>query len=138
MSASTVVVGFGVVGVSVVRQLLRAGTAPEDVVVVDVRQDAVEEATALGVRALLGSGTDRAVLAQAAAGAGCVVVAVGEDAAAVLVTMMARDLCPAAKVHTVIRDAEHTEQAKRAGADDVVAPEEWVGRLLAFVIRPRS
>lgn len=138
MSASTVVVGFGVVGVSVVRLLLRDGTAPEDVVVVDVRQDAVEEATALGVRALVGNGTDRAVLTQAAAGAGRVVVAVEEDATAVLVTMMARDLCPAAKVHTVIRDAEHTEQAKRAGADDVVTPAEWVGRLLAFVIRPRS
>ncbi len=51
----------------------------------------------------------------------CVVVAVGPDATAVLVTMLARDLCPDAKVHTAVRDAEHVAPARRAGADEVVA-----------------
>jgi len=48
MGASTVVVGFGVVGAAAVRQLLRDKIAPSDVVVVDVRQDAVDEANRSG------------------------------------------------------------------------------------------
>lgn len=120
------------------RQLLCDKIAPADVVVVDVRQDAVDEAHALGVGALLGNGMEHAVLARVAGeGVRCVIVAVGPDAAAVLVTMMARDLCPDAKVVTAIRDGDHAEHAKRAGADDVVAAAEWTGRALAYAIAQR-
>jgi voltage-gated potassium channel Kch len=139
MGAATVVVGFGVVGAAAVRQLLRDKIAPADVTVVDVRQDAVEEAKAFGVRAVLGDGMERAVLARVAGeGVRCVIVAVGVDATAVLVTMALRDLCPDAEILTALRDGEHIEHAKRAGADDVVAFSKWAGRARGFAVARRS
>ncbi|WP_236808712.1 NAD-binding protein [Amycolatopsis albispora] len=50
------------------------------------------------MRAVLGDGTDRQVLAMAMRGpVGRAVVAVGDDQAAVLITMLLRGTCPAAK-----------------------------------------
>ena len=134
----TVVVGFGVVGAAAVRHLLHRGVAPADIVVVDLRPDAIDEAVALGTQARVGDGMERAVLADAVRGSTrCVVVAVGPDATAVLVTMLARDLCPDARVHTAVRDAEHVAHARRAGADEVVPGAEWAGRALAFALESR-
>jgi voltage-gated potassium channel len=139
MGVLTVVVGLGVVGSAAIRQMLQRGLPPDDVAAVDVRPDAVEEAIALGVRGRVGNGMERAVLAPVVGeGTRCVVVAVGPDATAVLVTMLARDLCPGARVHTALREAEYVTHARRAGADEVVAGAEWTGRTLAFVVGPWS
>jgi len=135
MRGLTVVVGFGVVGAAAVRHLRQGGVARDDIAVMDVRPDAVDEAVALGVRVRLGDGMERSALARVVAErTRCVVVAVGPDASAVLVTMLARDLCPDAKVHTAVRDPEYVPHARRAGADEVVADAEWTGRALAFAI----
>jgi Trk K+ transport system NAD-binding subunit len=102
---------------------------------VDVLQEAVDEVVGHGVRARVGDGTERAVLAPVVGeGTRCVVVAVGPDATAVMVTMLARDLCPTARVRTAVREAEYVAAARRAGADEVISGAEWTGRALAFAV----
>ena len=44
MRRRTVLVGFGVTGASAARQLLRTGTAADDVMVIDNRPEAVADA----------------------------------------------------------------------------------------------
>jgi voltage-gated potassium channel len=135
MRQQTVLVGFGVTGASAARQLLGTGTAPGDLVVVDNRPEAVTVAEELGLPAMLGDGTERAVLNRAIVGrAGHVIVTAGPDAVAVMVTMLARDLCPDVVVVTAIRDAEYVRYALRVGANDVIATSQWTGRALALVL----
>jgi voltage-gated potassium channel len=135
MRRRTVLVGFGVTGASAARQLLRTGTAADDVMVVDNRPEAVADAQELGLPAVLGDGTERAVLDRATGGrAGHVIVTAGPDTVAVMATMLARDLCPDVVVVTAIRDAEYVRYALRVGANDVIATSQWTGRALALVL----
>lgn len=135
MSGQTLVIGFGVTGASAARHLLDHGTDPTDLIVVDTRAKAVEEATELGAHAVLGDGTNRHVLAQAISGdVRHVVVAVVPDDAAVLATMLARDLCPTATIATAVRSLAHITFVRRHGADHVVTTSESTGTALVHAL----
>lgn len=134
----TLVVGFGVTGAGAAHHLLDIGTDPADLVVVDRRPEAVEQAGALGVRGVVGDGTRRGVLVRAISRqVRHVVVAVVPDAAAVLSTMVARDLCPTAVVATAVRDSAHIVFVRRHGADHVVITSEEAGQALGDAVHGR-
>src|SRR3546814_9432143 len=61
-----VVAGFGTSGGEAVAELLRRGTSPDDIVVIDSRQTVLETAEALGVNYLCGDASHNAVLEAAA------------------------------------------------------------------------
>jgi voltage-gated potassium channel len=131
MSGQTLVIGFGITGTNAARHVLDSGTDPADLIVVDRHTTAVEQATDLGARAILGDGTDRHVLAQAVSGQiRHVIVAVVPDDAAVLTTMLARELCPAATIVTAVRDNTHVTFVRRHGADHAVTTSEAAGTAL--------
>ncbi|MGC7101240.1 NAD(P)-binding protein [Amycolatopsis lurida] len=128
MSERSLVVGFGVVGASAADYLLGSGFAAADIGVVDLCPDAVERATGKGLGAVLGDGTDREVLDRAMWGpVGHAVVAVGDDQAAVLITMLVREACPAAKVVTAVRQDTNLAYVYRHGADFAVTTAEVTG-----------
>jgi voltage-gated potassium channel len=132
---STVVVGFGVTGTSAARQVLRHGGDPADLMVVDVRPEAVPEASSLDIPAVCGEGTVRGTLARVVSRhTRYVLVTAGPDAVAVMITMLARDLCPSAEIITAVREAELARFARRAGADEVIVTSHWAGRALALVL----
>src|SRR3546814_14399694 len=61
-----VVAGFGTSGGEAVAELLRRGTSPDDIVVIDSRQTVLETAEALGVHYLFGDASHHAVPEAAA------------------------------------------------------------------------
>lgn len=129
----TVLVGFGVTGASAARLLLDTGVEPLSLAAVDTHPDALAEAVELGVVVHAGDGTTRAVLLGAIfKWTRCVIVTIGPDEAAVMATMIARELAPGATVVTAIRDPDHVARAVRAGADRAYATPEWTGRALAL------
>lgn len=136
MSGQALVIGFGVTGASAAQYLLDHDTDPTDLIVVDIHREAVERAAELGAHVVLGDGTNRHVLRQAISGhVRHVVVAVVPDDAAVLVTMLARDLCPTATIATAVRNLAHVPFVRRHGADHVVTTSESTGTALVHALQ---
>lgn len=129
-----VICGFGVKGKSAVRVLLRRGVPRERILVIDNTRQAVEEANAAGLVAILGSAASTAVLEEAAAArAQAIVVAPERDDTAVLITLTARQIAP--KSVTVVAAAREEENAlllRQSGADSVITSSEAAGRLLGL------
>lgn len=139
MNGQTLVIGFGVTGLNAARYLLDHGTHPADLIVVDTRREAIEEATELGAHAVLGDGTNRRVLVQATSGhIRHVVVAVVPDEAAVHATMLARGLWPIATIATAVRSLADAAFVRRHGADHVVTTSESAGIALIDALHKRS
>ncbi|PSL53224.1 TrkA family protein [Saccharothrix carnea] len=132
MCARTLVIGFGVTGAGAARHLLDNGADPTGLVVVDSNAGAAGRAAELGLRTIVGDGTDRHVLARATSGSATrhVVVAVVPDEAAVFATMLARDLCPTAVIVAAVRDDAHIAVVCRHGADYAVSTSEATGTAL--------
>jgi voltage-gated potassium channel len=127
-----VVAGYGTSGGEAVAELLRRGTKPEDIVVIDSRQQALESAEALGVNYLCGDASRNAVLEAATiARARAVVISAGRDDTSILIVLTARQLSPDATITVVIRSAENEDLARQAGANSVINPVSFAGLLVA-------
>ncbi|WP_137813173.1 potassium channel family protein [Gandjariella thermophila] len=128
-----VVVGYGTKGRSAVVGLLGEGMRPENIIVVDTDQSAVDAASAAGLVTVQGSGTSNEVLRSAGVpDARAVVVAVARDDTAVLVTLTARELAPNAQVVASVREEENVHLLRQSGADPVVVSSGTAGRLLGL------
>jgi len=129
----TVVVGYGTKGRSAVAALLADDIAASEIVVVDSDPIALKAAAARGLVTVNGSATKSDVLKLAGVTrARAVVVALGSDDSAVLVTLSARELGPNAKIVATVRESENTHLLKQSGADSVVVSAETAGRLLGL------
>lgn len=127
-----VVAGFGTSGGEAVAELLRRGTSPDDIVVIDSRQTVLETAEALGVNYLCGDASHNAVLEAAAIRrARAVVISAGRDDTSILIVLTARKLSPDAVITVVIRSEENEDLAKQAGATSVINPVSFAGLLVA-------
>ncbi|PRX44186.1 voltage-gated potassium channel [Prauserella shujinwangii] len=132
-----VVVGFGTKGRSAVNTLLvDENVEPNQVVVVDTDQQALDSAAARGLITVHGSATRGDVLRVAGVQrARSVVVAANRDDTAVLVTLTARELAPKAHIIASVREAENVHLLKQSGADQVVVSSDTAGRLLGMATR---
>jgi voltage-gated potassium channel len=128
-----VVCGYGTKGRSAVDALLEDDTPIEQIVVVERDGNAVKEATARGLAAVLGSSSRAATLREARVGdAKAVVVATNADDAAVLTVLTARDLAPRAWIVAAVRETENIPLVRQSGADQVVVSSATAGRLLGL------
>lgn len=133
MTGHTVVVGYGTKGRSAVRTLREAGVVAAGIVVVDILPMAAADANRAGLAAVTGDGTRRDVLIQAELPtAARLVIAVDQDAAAVLIALTARQLCPAVTVTAAVREADNEPLLRQSGADHVVVSSDAAGRLLGL------
>ena len=120
MRGHVVVCGQGRIGREIVRLLRGRG---DDVLAVDVRGEALEEARAAGAAILPGDATEQAVLERAnVARARALVAALDSDAGNAFVVLTARSLQPA--LHIVARAGSDAaaRRLETAGADLVVSP----------------
>ncbi|MFC7246325.1 potassium channel family protein [Catellatospora aurea] len=132
----TVVIGYGTKGANAIRQLQASGTAADQVVVVDNRQEYVDEANRDGYAAVLGDATRAIVLRQASVHtAARVIVATNRDDTAVLATLTVRQLNPKCLVAVAIREAENEPLLLRSGADAVITSSAAAGRLLGVAAK---
>lgn len=129
-----VVVGFGTKGRASVKTLLGdEDVEPNQIVVVDTDQQALDAASALGLVTVHGSATRSDVLRVAGVQrARAIVVATNRDDSAVLVTLTARELAPNAHIVASVREAENVHLLKQSGANQVVISSETAGRLLGM------
>jgi voltage-gated potassium channel len=128
-----IICGFGTKGRAAATTLLRNGYRPNQLVAVDERPAAREEATSMGLSAVAGSATAQHALLEAGiVDAVAVVVAVNRDDAAVLATLTARELNPKAHVVAAVREDENAHLLHESGAHSVITSSSAAGRLLGL------
>jgi voltage-gated potassium channel len=133
LSDHVIICGYGTKGRAAADTLLAHGVDPSQIVVVDERGEAREQATAMGFAAVGGSAaTQEALRAAGIAEASRVVVAVSRDDAAVLATLTARELNPAATIVAAVREDENAHLLHESGASSVIASSSAAGRLLGL------
>jgi voltage-gated potassium channel len=135
-----IVTGYGTKGRGAVDSLLATGMATDRIVIVDLSPDAVEDARAQGLTAVLGDATRTAVLREAMVTvATAVIVTCNRDDTATLITLTARELNPSATIVSSVKDSENAHLLRESGARSVVISSESAGRLLGLAtVQPRA
>jgi voltage-gated potassium channel len=128
-----VIIGFGVKGRSAVSMLLQSGERPKQIVVVTRDPLAVQDATRMGVMAVLGDARRDDILRQAEISkADNVIVAADEDDTTVLITLTVKRLNPRANVVAAARESANSDLIRSSGATNVIPTAEASGQLLGL------
>ncbi len=132
LSGHIVTLGFGISGAQAVNELIKRGTDPQDIVVVDGSEDRLAEAEELGCNILCGDATrDEILNAVRIAQASSVIVSAGRDDASILMVLTVRHLSPNVPISVAIRADDNELLARQAGATTVINPVSFTGLLLA-------
>ncbi len=132
LSGHIVTLGFGVSGAQAVHELIKRGTDPQEIVVVDCSEERLAEAEELGCNILCGDATrDETLNAVRIAQASSVIVSAGRDDASILMVLTVRHLSPNVPISVVIRADDNELLARQAGATTVINPVSFTGLLLA-------
>ena len=127
-----VVVGYGTKNSRAVQELIDLGTAPENIVVIDQKDDRIEFAKAVGCTVLKGDAThDATLVAVHIERAKLIIISAGRDDTSILVCLTARYLAPDVRISLAVNQQDNEGPARRAGADVVVNPLDFAGLLLA-------
>ena len=133
MRNHTIVIGYGTKGRSAVASLLAHGVPPNQIVVIDTDQAALDAASNDGLVTVRGTATKADVLRIAGVQrARAVVFAPNLDDTAVLVTLSVREIAPRAMIVASVRESENQHLLEQSGADSVVISSETAGRLLGL------
>ncbi len=136
MRDHVIICGFGRVGRIIANEFLAEGVP---FIVIDSREDQVEECQSLSIPTVLGDAAQDEVLRVAGIDrALSLVSAVDDDSQNVFITLSARVMNP--NIRIVARAAEPTTERKLelAGADHVVSPYTIAGhRMAGVVLRPK-
>lgn len=129
----TIVCGFGTKGRNAIATIRARGVPDEKIVVVDSDPDSIDEATRAGFATIHGDATRQAVLEAAeVADASSIIVAPDNDAAAVLITLTAREHNKGATIVAAVREAENRHLLHESGADSAIVTSGAAGRMLGF------
>jgi len=132
LSGHIVTLGFGISSSQAVLELIKRGTNPQDIVVVDCSEERLADAEELGCNILCGDGTrDEILNAVRIAQASSVIVSAGRDDASILMVLTVRHLSPNVPISAVIRADDNELLARQAGATTVINPVSFTGLLLA-------
>ena len=132
LSDHMVVLGFGVSGSEAVGELIERGTDPECIVVMDMNEERLAQAEALGCNVIEADATrDENLEAVRISKAQTVLVSAGRDDASILIVLTVRHLAPKVPISVVVRAADNELLARQAGADNVINPVRFTGLLLA-------
>ena len=128
-----VVVGYGISGgQTATDEIVKRGTDPADIVVIDVEAAPTETARDRGATVLQADATRNATLeAVRIDRARALIVAAGRDDTSILIVLTARGLAPAVPISVVIKSADNEALARQAGATTVINPASFTGLLLA-------
>ena len=123
-----IVIGLGLFGAEVARQLCKQGC---EVLAMDVRGDLVQQVAEDVTHAVVGDGRDKDVLKSLGAGNfDCAIIAIGDDLAASVLTIMNLTELKVPYIVCKAHDETHRQVLEKLGADRVVIPEcEFAGKL---------
>ena len=129
-----VVCGFGETGQVAVQELIASGRRPDQIVVLETDEAALDQAVKLDVVAMLGDATKESVLQSVAIeSASHILICPGRDDTTVLIALTAHDLNPSAQLVAMCHHAENVHLIERSGVDTIVAPS--AGNLIAAATR---
>jgi len=124
--------GFGISNDKALEELLKRGTSPKRIVVIDADPEALDRAAECGVAILQGDASrDETLCAAHVERASALLVSTGRDDSNILVVLTARKLSAHVKISVTIRETDNEDIAKQAGADTVINPISFTGLLLA-------
>ena len=125
---SYIVIGMGLFGAEVARQLCRQGC---EVLAMDIRNDLIQQIADDVTHAVVGDGQDKEVLRSLGAGNfDCAIIAIGDDLAASVLTVMNLKELNVPFVVCKAHDDTHRRVLEKLGADRVVIPEyEFASKL---------
>ncbi len=127
-----VVAGFGTSGSETVDEILARGTPPQEIVVIDRNQEALERAASLGCPVVNADATrDKTLQAVRIEQARALIVSAGRDDTSILITLTARHLAPNLTISVSVRNEDNELLARQAGATTVINPVSFAGLLLA-------
>ena len=127
-----VIAGYGTSGSEAVSELIRRGTDPALIVVIDPHDDSLKAAAECGANVVDGDATRNITLeAVQAARARAIIVSAGRDDTSILIVLTARRVAPDVPISVVIRSEDNEALAKQAGATTVINPASFAGLLLA-------
>lgn len=119
---SFVVIGLGRFGSALARQLCQLGA---EVLAIDVGADLVQQVSADVTHAVVADARDKEVLrALGVREMDCAVIAIGEDLAASVLTVMNLKELGVAQIICKANDETHRRVLEKLGADRVVVPEQ--------------
>ena len=123
-----IVIGLGLFGSEVAVQLCQQGG---EVLAMDIRPDLVQQVSEQVTHAVVGDGQDKEVLKALGAGNfDCAIIAIGDDLAASVLTIMNLKELNVPYIVCKAHDETHRRVLEKLGADRVVIPEcEFAGRL---------
>ena len=127
------VIGLGRFGSEVARKLCQQGC---EVLAMDIRTDLVQQIANDVTHAVVGDGQDKDVLrALGASTFDCAIIAIGDDLAASVLTIMNLKELNVPYIVCKAHDAIHRQVMEKLGADRVVIPEhEYAGRLARSLV----
>ena len=127
-----IIAGYGVSNSKALEELISRGKDPRKIVVIDGREEALEQAAECGVAVLQGDASRNETLAAARIEHACaLLVSAGRDDSNILIVLTARKMAPKITITTTIRSEENEDIARQAGADTVINPVSFSGLLLA-------
>ena len=123
-----IVIGLGLFGSEVAIQLCELGC---EVLAMDIRSDLVQQVSEKVTHAVVADGQDKEVLKALGAGNfDCAIIAIGDDLAASVLTIMNLKELQVPYIVCKAHDETHRRVLEKLGADRVVIPEcEFGGRL---------
>jgi voltage-gated potassium channel len=127
-----VVAGFGTSGSETVDELIARGVSPDEIVVIDASENALERAESLGCAIVDADATrDKTLQAVHIQRARAMIVTAGRDDTSILITLTARHLAPDLPISIAVRNEDNELLARQAGATTVINPVSFAGLLLA-------
>ncbi len=131
-----VLCGYGDSGSVAADELRLRGWDPEQIVVIDSRQDEVQRAAEKGFIGLHGNASSEELLRVAGvARAHSVIVSVGRDDTTVLVVLTVRELARNVRVIARVLEQENVKLVRSSGADVIVSPPRFGGYLMADAVQ---
>ena len=119
---SYMVIGLGLFGEALARELCGLGA---EVLAMDVRQELVQQIANDVTHAVVGDGQDKDVLkALGARNFDCAIVAIGDNLAASVLTVMNLQELGVSQIVCKAHDETHRRVLEKLGADKVVIPEQ--------------
>ena len=119
---SYIVIGLGLFGESIARSLCAQGA---EVLAMDIRNELVQQVANDVTHAVVGDGQDKEVLrALGAADFDCAVVAIGDDLAASVLTVMNLQELGVEQIVCKAHDETHRRVLERLGVSRVLIPEQ--------------
>lgn len=129
----TIICGYGVKGRTAARTLMDKGTSPDEIVVIEPKEEERTRATADGLAAVDGRADRQEVLLEAGVlDASALIVAPERDDTAVLITLTARELSPHLCIVAAVREEENVHLLHQSGANSVITSSGAAGRLLGL------